>query len=184
MHTSVCSIHLYIYTIYICKYTCTYNINIYTYRYIVLWKYFCAHICWEVWDSHGFAAGYSAFRHSIWPRQSHQATWPRRLGMGQYQWNPPRWGYWSIKHGIRRWMNTCDTIHVQWIILMSRVLKSDRDPSRSSPPRGRCKCTFSLQIGLGDLEPVSLIGPWANWMAWALSHIATVGGRLNDCENF
>ena len=26
--------------------------------------------------------------------------------------------------------------------------------------------------------------PWANWMAWALSHVATVGGRLNDCENF
>jgi len=25
-----------------------------------------------------------------------------------------------------------------------------------------------------------LIGPWANWMAWA--KVATVGGRLNDCE--
>ena len=37
--------------------------------------------------------------------------------------------------------------------LISRVLKSDRDPSRRSPPRGRCRCTFSLQVGLGDLEP-------------------------------
>ena len=27
-----------------------------------------------------------------------------------------------------------------------------------------------------------LIGPWANWMAWAI--VATVGGRLNDCKNF
>ena len=37
--------------------------------------------------------------------------------------------------------------------LLPRVLKSDRDPSRRSPPRGRCRCTFSLQVGLGDLEP-------------------------------
>ena len=41
-----------------------------------------------------------------------------------------------------------------WFILRPRVLKSDRVPSRRSPPRGRCCCTFSLQIGLGDLEPV------------------------------
>ena len=57
-----------------------------------------------------------------------------------------------------------------WFKLISRVLKSDynRVPSRRSPPRGRCRCTFSLQVGLG-IEPVGLIGPWANWMAWAMS---------------
>ena len=37
--------------------------------------------------------------------------------------------------------------------LVARVLQSDRDPNRRSPPRGRCRCTFSLQVGLGDLEP-------------------------------
>ena len=38
--------------------------------------------------------------------------------------------------------------------LMARVLKSDynRVPSRRSPPRGRCRCTFSLQVGLGKLS--------------------------------
>ena len=56
-----------------------------------------------------------------------------------------------------------------------RVSDYDRDPSRRSPPRGRCKCTFSLQVGLGKLSQS---------VDWPLSHVATVGGRLNDCENF
>ena len=59
--------------------------------------------------------------------------------------------------------------------LLSRVSDYDRDPSRRSPPRGRCKCTFSLQVGLGKLSQS---------VDWPLSHVATVGGRLNDCENF
>ena len=59
--------------------------------------------------------------------------------------------------------------------LKPRVSDYDRDPSRRSPPRGRCKCTFSLQVGLGKLSQS---------VDWPLSQIATVGGRLNDCENF
>ena len=43
----------------------------------------------------------------------------------------------------------------QLIILIPRVSNYNRDPSRRTPPRGWCRCTFSLQIGLGDLEPVS-----------------------------
>ena len=67
--------------------------------------------------------------------------------------------------------------------LLPRVSDYDRDPSRRSPPRGRCKCTFSLQVGLGKLSqsvdwPLSQL----NGLAWAI--VATVGGRLNDCENF
>ena len=54
-------------------------------------------------------------------------------------------------------------------------------PCPEVPTKRQMPLRLSLQVGLG-IEPVSLIGPWANWMAWALSHIATVGGRLNDCE--
>ena len=53
----------------------------------------------------------------------------------------------------------------------ARVLKSDynRVPSRRSPPRDRCRCTFSLQVGLGKLsqlvwlalEPIEWLEPWA-----------------------
>ena len=56
-----------------------------------------------------------------------------------------------------------------------RVSDYDRDPSRRSPPRGRCWRTFSLQVGLGKLSQS---------VDWPLSQVATVGGRLNDCENF
>ena len=57
----------------------------------------------------------------------------------------------------------------------SRVSDYDRDTSRRTPPRGRCRCTFSLQVGLGKLSQS---------VDWPLSQVATVGGRLNDCENF
>ena len=59
--------------------------------------------------------------------------------------------------------------------LYPRVSDYDRDPSRRSPPRGRCWRTFSLQVGLGKLSQS---------VDWPLSQVATVGGRLNDCENF
>ena len=51
-----------------------------------------------------------------------------------------------------------------------------RVPSQRTPPRGRCKCTFFTPSWARWAS--RLIGPWANWMAWAI--VATVGGRLDD----
>ena len=58
-------------------------------------------------------------------------------------------------------------------IIESRVLKSGRVPSRRSPPRGRCCCSFSLQVGLG-IEPVS-------WLA--LEPIQLNGLILSHSDN-
>ena len=48
-------------------------------------------------------------------------------------------------------------------IFRPRVSDYDRDPSRRTPPRGRCWRTFSLQVGLGKLSQS---------VDWPLSHVA------------
>ena len=50
-------------------------------------------------------------------------------------------------------------------IFRPRVSDYDRDPSRRTPPRGRCWRAFSLQVGLGKL---SQSVDWPLSHAWAM----------------
>ena len=76
--------------------------------------------------------------------------------------NHPKMDQHGLKNAcIRPYLGIAMSIHFLWHFvpdtkchgdLEPRVSDYDRDPSRRSPPRGRCKCTFSLQVGLGKLS--------------------------------